>query len=553
MSKTKNIVLKEVTEAYLQGLNSANPSSPDTIQSDIVAQVGAEYRKINATLLQGQKKWVPPEALEPAQIALIMHTLYPIHAIKAGGENANDANSLLSIYCDSGESEGIYVDSDKVLSNLAGQFKFALSKWETEEVIFHLRNLAPEVYRTTDPDLIAVNNGIFNYKTKKLLPFDPKYIFTSKSRVNYVENPPLPVITNPDGTTWDVESWMSEIMGGDPEMTQLAWEICGAVVRPHVRWNKSAWLYSTTGNNGKGTLCELLRNLVGRGSYASIPLSDFGKAFALEPLTRAQAIIVDENDVGQFIDKAANLKAVITNDVIPVNRKFKVPIAYQFFGFMVQCLNEMPRVKDKSDSFYRRQLFVPFTKCFTGQERKYIKDDYLKRPEVLEYVLHKVLNMDYYSLSEPAACRITLAEYKEYNDPIRQFADEILPLCVWDFLPFTFLYDLYKSWYKKNRPEGKAVGNKTFLNELVNLVNSDASSAWMCPDKAKLVRTGSMMAKPEPLILQYNLEDWRNPSYRGPNPDIICMPVLTSAYRGIIRKSVQNPQPGAGSTSKTGN
>lgn len=551
MSKTKDIVLRKETEAYLQSVTSANLPSPDKIQADIVAQVAVEYMKINATLLQGQKKWVPPDALEPAQIAMIMDKLYLVRAIKAGGENTNDGNNLLSVYCDSGEREGTYVDSDKVLFSLVKQFKFTLSKREYEEVVFHLRNLAPEISRTTDPDLIAVNNGVFDYRTKTLLPFDPKYVFTCKSRVDYVRNPPNPVIHNPDdGTDWDVESWMSEIMGGDPELTQLAWEICGAVVRPHVRWNKSAWLYSTTGNNGKGTLCELLRNLVGRGSYASIPLSDFSKDFMLEPLTRAQAIIVDENDVGQFIDRAANLKAVITNDVIPVNRKFKEPIAYQFFGFMVQCLNEMPRVKDRSDSFYRRQLFVPFTKCFTGVERKYIKDDYLKRPEVLEYVLWKVLNMDYYSLSEPAACRITLAEYKEYNDPIRQFADEMLPQCVWDFLPFTFLYDLYKSWYKKNSPEGKLIGNKTFINELLDLLNSDPSPAWTCPNKSQVVRVGTMMAEPEPLILKYDLADWRNKFYHGPDPKIVCTTVQNGPHRGIRRVVTSQ---GAGSTGKTDN
>lgn len=99
----------------------------------------------------------------------------------------------------------------------------------------------------------------------------------------------------------------------------------------------------------------------------------------LEPLLRASAIITDENDVGTFIDKAANVKAVITGDTILVNRKFKIPVMFNFHGFMVQCFNEMPRLKDKSDSFFRRQLFVPFEKCFTGVERKYIKADYFNQ------------------------------------------------------------------------------------------------------------------------------------------------------------------------------
>ena len=79
----------------------------------------------------------------------------------------------------------------------------------------------------------------------------------------------------------------------------------------------------------------------------------------------------------------------------------------------------MPRVKDKSDSFYRRQLFIPFTKCFTGAERKYIKDDFLKRKEVVEYVMYKVLNMYYYQFDVPEACKNALEEYKEFNDPVR--------------------------------------------------------------------------------------------------------------------------------------
>src|SRR5699024_7042700 len=160
----------------------------------------------------------------------------------------------------------------------------------------------------------------------------------------------------------------------------------------------------------------------------SIPLSDFSKDFSLEPLLSAMAIVVDENDVGTFIDKAANLKAIVTNDVIQINRKHRVPIAYQFWGLMVQCLNEFPLVKDKSESFYRRQLFVPFTKSYTGAEKKYIKDDYLQRKEVLEYALWYVINRAgaetpgcYYELSEPEATRAVLSEYKEHNDPVRAF------------------------------------------------------------------------------------------------------------------------------------
>ena len=34
-----------------------------------------------------------------------------------------------------------------------------------------------------------------------------------------------------------------------------------AVIRPFVRWNKCVMFYATSGNNGKGTLCEMLSDL----------------------------------------------------------------------------------------------------------------------------------------------------------------------------------------------------------------------------------------------------------------------------------------------------
>lgn len=97
-------------------------------------------------------------------------------------------------------------------------------------------------------------------------------------------------------------------------------------MRPNVPWNKSVWFYSESGNNGNGTLCELMRQLVGHGNYASISLADFGKDFMLGSLIHAQAVITDENDVGTYVDKAANCRVntvlqSYTLKVYPVIRK----------------------------------------------------------------------------------------------------------------------------------------------------------------------------------------------------------------------------------------
>ena len=532
MARTLNETIRTCTEAYLDQIDIKNPPEPSEIEAELVTIVKDACMFENDTRPRGDKL-VPPKKLCPSQIAAIMLKLNHIARLKCGGANADPAYDLLAIYMESGPDAGTYVTSDDVFKRIAVQYNYSISSRELNDVMEMIMLSAPRISKTMDKDLIAVNNGIFNYETKTLEPFSPDYVFSVKSKVDYNPIASNVVIHNPDDNTdWDVDSWMDEL-SDDPEVVKLLWEILSAIIRPHVRWNKSAWFYSNTGNNGKGTLCELMRSLCGDGSYAAIPLTDFSKDFALEPLTRATAIIVDENDVGAFIDKAANLKAIITNDVIPINRKFKTPISYQFYGFMVQCLNEFPRIKDKSDSFYRRQLFIPFDKCFTGIERKYIKNDYLHRQEVLEYVLYKVLNTNFYTLSEPESCKTALAEYKDYNDPVRQFLDEMMPQFVWDLIPFSFLYELYKAWFRKNSPNGQLQGRNTFITDVLNILNDYPE--WYCLGRSTPIRPGSKMIKPEHLIADYSLVDWQNPYYTGGDVDQICAPLLKATYNGLLR------------------
>lgn len=534
---TRFSLIRNVTRDTLAGMNDVELSDPQYVEGTILQNIQNEITLVNAA--RSGSKWKALDELLPVQIAEIIAASYPVVRIMTGGISSDSDYDLLAIYQEDGDDEGIYMVSDEVFRKLARKYNYSLSMKQFDEMMNALRDMVPRVQPCREPNLIAVNNGIFDFDTKTLMPFSKEYVFMSKSRVDYNPNATNVMIHNDeDGTDWDIESWMSTL-SDDEDVVETLWQVLGAIIRPNVPWGKSAWFYSESGNNGKGTLCSLMRNLCGEGTYCSISLSDFSKDFMLEPLTHSSAIIVDENDVGTYIDRAANLKAVVTGDVIQINRKFKQPIAYQFRGFMVQCLNEMPRIKDKSDSFFRRQLFIPFTKCFTGAERKYIKQDYLKRKDVLEYVMFKVLNMDYYELSTPEVCKEALAEYKTFNDPTRQFLDEILPQLQWDLVPFTFLRDLYAAWYKKNinstRDGMKSM--QVLTKDIVNLLKEYPE--WECEDPRKNIRPGNKMDKPEWMIDEYKLEDWYSQTYKGPDRTKKCCTSLKSYYRGIVR--VANP------------
>lgn len=529
---TRNQIIEDVTDAYIENLDLDNLPSPRVIEDELVTAINDGISLANE-IRPKSDKIRKLEALDHHSIAKLMLATNCICRINCAQEDSDEEFDLLAIYKNDGYNEGTYRSTYRDFFEIATPYNPRLTKKQLEEVIERLKSLAPRVERCMDRDLIAVNNGIFNYKTKELQDFTPDLVFLSKSHVNYNHAAQNIVIHNADDNTdWDVESWM-ESLSDDPEIIELLWQVLGAVVRPLVNWDKAAWLYSEQGSNGKGTLCELMRELVGPSACASISLSSFSKEFALEPLTRAVAVIVDENDVGTFIDKAANLKSIVTHDVLEINRKHQAGVNYRSYAFMVQCLNEFPRIKDKSDSFYRRQLFIPFTKCFTGQERKYIKSDYLHRKEVLEYCLYKVLHMNYYELSEPEECKKVLATYKVSNDPVRQFWNDLKDEFKWDLLPYTFLFDLYKAWFRKNNPNGIIEGKNKFTHEVNNIVDE---TEWEASGD-RPVRSGRKMDEPEPLICKYDLVDWKNPTYMGGDPNQVCKPQLNAFYRGLRRKS----------------
>lgn len=528
--------LRAVTRDYLSTLDRRNLPPLEDIGCEVLDRVKDAFGIYNAGA-DKEEKWAIPRVLVPVQVADIAMACFHVVNVSLGGEFSDKEYDLPAFYQESGKDKGIYSIAEVDFKRIFGEISYTMREKDMNEAMARIRVKAPRVELCPDIDIVPVNNGLFDYRSKKLLPFSPDKVFISKSPVDYIPNAANPVIHNPaDGTDWDMEGWMDGL-SDDKKVVNLLWQLAGAVVRPGVKWNKVAMLYSEVGNNGKGTLCRLLENLCGKKNCASIQMSNFSKDFILETLIRANAIIVDENDVGGYIDKASVLKSVITGDTIQINRKYKKPISYQFRGIMVQCVNELPKSRDKTSSMYRRQLIIPFDKCYTGMERKYIKDDYLGRKEVLEYALCRVLHMDYYELDEPDACKALMAEYKEYNDPVLAFWNEFRSQFAWDLLPFQFLYDLYRAWHDRYNPGGTLNSKDRFCRDLRKII--DGEPGWEATEKnGSPAARGNRMSVPEPLILEYDLRNWKNPKagVGYVDSDRACVPSYnTQTYRGLYR------------------
>lgn len=473
-----------------------------------------------------------PTMLDPYDIEMSLMYRYHFRLILTYATR-NPSDGMLGVYMEKGVNEGIYDTSMHTFYSLIKEFEQKTIKRQQDEVIHGLSLLAPVVTLTKEPHWIVCNNGIFDKQSKTLLPFSPEHIYISKAATDYNPLAYNPTITLSDGTLWDVDSWLLEVADNDTEIYDLLWEVASDFIQSGFNREKVPILYGKNGRNGKGTYGALLEEIVGRDRVANLAIADFKEEFLKEQLINAVGVIAHENDVDGYIDSMKDFKAAATGDTLTINRKYEKPVRFQFTGTIIQMMNGMPRIKDRSGSLYRRLLIVPFNRQFPFDDaKKDIKDVLIKRQDVKEYVFFKACHNDFTAFTEPSQSRDLLEQYKEMNDPIRQFWGEIESEIKWDLLPTNFVYDLYKEWSHRNNPNGKIMGKNNFLDDLRVVI--DEHDEWEDSTR-KPVRSTPRMDSDEPLITEYNLTNWMDKSSRSADVVKLRNFPRSNAYRGFVR------------------
>lgn len=533
--------LKEYLESYVR---------PEIVTYDVLIDIGvgalsaniAAIEEYNMGLRSGRRR--VPDRLGFDDVAIIMMSLFTFKNIQL---SKRIGDSMLGMYMISSGCvlEGTYSVDTRVMFEIIERIAPNYRDRDMQDVLDKIERGVETVVVSDEKHLFAVNNGIYNQQTQELMSFSPDYVTLNKIPVDYVENPVKPIITANDGYVWDVESWLSDLFNDDVDTTELMWQVISDSMQPNVLRHKSIWFYSTKGNNGKGTVGQLIKNLLGEGNYSSLSVADFNHEFKKESLIGTSANIADENDVNIYIDSVSDFKATVTGDDININRKYEKSVRLQYKGTNIQMMNGLPKTKDKTDSFYRRILLVPFLKSFTNNgERKYIKDDYINRSDVLEYVLYKALHTVFDEFITPDVSADLLDDYMESNDPVREFWNEYKDRFVWDLLPNPFLYSCYKSWYNMNNPSGRVMSNRSFLDSLRIVITSQGDMWEDRSTSEHNVASSGRMVGDEPIISELDMvrpdrngtpSPWGNNSYTGSDEVTQRDFRRRATYRGFVR------------------
>lgn len=367
-----------------------------------------------------------------------------------------EENTRLAMYQ---PKEGIYTQNETQIKRVIGWLEPKHNARAVNDVIFHIWKEAKIKPKTVSRYLIPVKNGVFNLKTKQLESFSPNYVFTSKIATSYAENPSLPKFND-----WDVESWLNEIACGDAQITTLLWQVISDAINGNYSRKKSIWLMGD-GSNGKGTYQQLLYNLIGPQNIATLKINQFSERFKLALLVEKVAVIGDDVGAGIYIDDSSEFNSVVTNETILIEVKNRMPYSARMYVTVIQSTNEMPKIRNKSNGTYRRLLIVPFNASFEGAKDDWrIKEEYINRKEVLEYVLHKAVNMDFERFIVPDVSKKLLEEYKQENDPLVDFRETVFKPLGINKIPFYMVYSQYKEFCKENnfKPLSKIKFSKQF-------------------------------------------------------------------------------------------
>jgi P4 family phage/plasmid primase-like protien len=235
------------------------------------------------------------------------------------------------------------------------------------EIAGHILRTDPipyeEIVDCDDPNLICVQNGIFNLKTNELQPHSPDYVFFNKLPVAYV----------PDAKCPNIERFLSEIL--PPEEVEYILELFGyCMYRGYPIPLIAIWIGE--GANGKTVLANLFSAFLGKRNV---------KAFSLESLSTSDflpvylhgALANINPDIGSKpIYENEKIKSMSGGDLLTLNKKFADPVDFENYAKLIFGTNTPPIITDLGSAMLRRLRDTYFNvKFYSKSELALHKDE----------------------------------------------------------------------------------------------------------------------------------------------------------------------------------
>lgn len=277
----------------------------------------------------------------------------------------------------------IYTE-DKLYSNDPNEFEKqmllkipSLKDAQRKEVYKYIALKAKRVGEFAPSRYVGLKDSILDIQSMDELPYTPSLVINNKISFNY----------NPDAYSEFMDKTLDKVACYDPQIRSLIEEMIGySIFRANTM--QSCFILTGEGSNGKSTILNVIKKLLGKQNYTSLDLRELEENYKPAELYNKLANIGDDIS-SRYLENSSVFKKVVTGESFIVARKYGQPFELESYATQIFCANTMPQVDDKSDGFTRRIVIVPFNARFSKSDADYdpFIEDKLMTDEAMEYLL----------------------------------------------------------------------------------------------------------------------------------------------------------------------
>jgi putative DNA primase/helicase len=293
--------------------------------------------------------------------------------------------------------------------------------------------------------LLAVRNGVVDLVTGKFRDGSPSDYLTQCAGTHY----------DPVARAERWERFITEIFSGDADLIAFVKRLIGYSLTGLTREQVFVFCYGV-GRNGKSTLFETLRALLGdyarNTAFATFVRrrGESGHEDDLMSLEGARLVTaVESRAVSQLADDT--LKLIAGGDPVSGSRKHEHTRTYVPKFKVWLAANNLPKVGDVTEGFWRKVILLPFNARFDGPRADRLLAQKLRDelPGILNWALEGCREYLREGLQPPARCVDAVSAWRADNDPLADF----LATCkIGDGLEVqaSVLYDAYMRFCQSN-------------------------------------------------------------------------------------------------------
>ena len=309
-----------------------------------------------------------------------------------------------------------------------------------------------------DGPIVACANGLLVVTTRELLAHSPLYFNEIAVPFDYD-----PDTLEPDGWL----TFLDQLWPDDAESITLLQQWFGYILSGETDQQKILGIIGPI-RSGKGTICRVLKGLIGAGNCTAPTLSSFGQNFGLQDLIGKPVAIIGDVRLGGGESAAVveRLLSISGEDTITLDRKYRDPWTGQLPTRVMFVSNELPRFGDASGAIATRCVLLETTRSFLGQEDKGLTAKLLTElPAILTWSLDGLGSLNELGrFTEPQSSIDTITALADLVSPISAFVRDCCHKGTGLQVPCDVLYALWKTWADENGQQ--AGSSQTFGRNL---------------------------------------------------------------------------------------